>query len=281
MSLCLLFAASLFYINQPSVPMRQDPSVKADVVSSAYYGENVHVVDEFGDWVMVHTDVDSYPGWVPKNSVYKADHKLFVNTPVAMIARAKALVYDRQDTVLGPIAALPFESRVEVVDATHPRWIAVRGVDGTRAYIQRGDLDLDYRLYTLEETIALAHQFIGLPYTWGGRSSFGYDCSGFVQMLYRQMGVYLRRDSKDQASDEMFAAVTKEELQPGDLIFWGFAEDEIKHVGFYLGNDEFIHTSVRENMPWVRKSLLTDPEWLGVRGGQSTYTYRTFRSIKS
>ena len=217
---------------------------------------------------------------MPKNAIYEADHTLLVKTQVATVARPKALVYDRQDTILGPIAALPFESRVEVIDATHPRWVVVRGVDGTRAFIQRGDLNLEPKIYTLEETIALADQFLGLPYTWGGRSSFGYDCSGFVQMLYRQMGIYLRRDSKDQATDEIFVRVAKEDLKPGDLIFWGFARDEIKHVGFYIGNDEFIHTSVRENKPWVRKSLLSDPEWLGVKGGQSTYAYRTFRSLK-
>ncbi|MCH9717001.1 MAG: C40 family peptidase, partial [Gammaproteobacteria bacterium] len=54
---------------------------------------------------------------------------------------------------------------------------------------------------TKDEMIFLSQKFLGCPYTWGGRSSFGFDCSGFVQMLYKEMGICLPRDSGPQAED--------------------------------------------------------------------------------
>jgi Cell wall-associated hydrolases (invasion-associated proteins) len=67
----------------------------------------------------------------------------------------------------------------------------------------------------------LSKRFLELPYTWGGRSSFGYDCSGFVQMLYRQMGIFIPRDAIDQMHWEKFTPIPIEEAQLGDLYFLG------------------------------------------------------------
>jgi hypothetical protein len=59
----------------------------------------------------------------------------------------------------------------------------------------------------LEETLAFSKNFIGLPYTWGGTSSYGVDCSGFVQMLFKEMGVLLPRNSRDQAKSPLLSPV--------------------------------------------------------------------------
>ena len=94
---------------------------------------------------------------------------------------------------------------------------------------------------TLEETLAFSKKFIGLPYTWGGTSSYGFDCSAFVQMLLREMGLLLPRNACDQAQSPLLVPVLGEELQPGDLIFFG--ESRITHVGLYLGGDELHFTA--------------------------------------
>ena len=95
-------------------------------------------------------------------------------------------------------------------------------------------------------------------------------------MLYRQMGIYLPRDSKDQIHWEGFTAIPIDQLLPGDLIFFGLAQDKIRHVGLYLGNNKFIHATVAENAPYIRVSLLSDPEW----NGSGRFVYRAARTLK-
>src|SRR5271156_1794605 len=113
-------------------------------------------------------------------------------------------------------------------------------ISGEKAWIQRGDVDFNPQYKTLEEMIAFSKKFIGLPYSWAGVSSYGFDCSGFVQMLFKEIGLFLPRNSRFQAQCSLFVPVAQEDLQPGDLVFFG--QTRINHVGVYLGNDEFIHS---------------------------------------
>jgi len=77
---------------------------------------------------------------------------------------------------------------------------------------RRGDVSLapsgTPRVWTIPELIALSQRFLGLPYTWGGTSSFGYDCSGFTQMLCRRGGVLIPRDADVQAAWSGMTAVS-------------------------------------------------------------------------
>ncbi len=266
---------AVFCINAPVVDMRQTASNDSSVVSQAYYSEKISILEDAGDWVKINTLIDSYEGWIPKEAMYQV-----LDTPkeLAKVTSVAAHVYGEADTEKGPKLTLPYESLLEVVDKSHGRWIKVRTVDGVERFIQRGDISFDLtKALTVDEMLALSTKFLNRPYTWGGRTSFGYDCSGFVQMLYRQMNILTPRDSKDMIKYEGFKAVTKEELKPGDLIFWGLDANRIRHVGVYLGDDTFIHASSRENKPYIRKSKLTDVEWDGSGKGEAGYAYRTYR----
>jgi hypothetical protein len=278
----ILLNASLavfYYISAPAVYMRMQPSPGAEVVSQGIHSEQVNVIKEADGWTKIETCVDNYPGWI-KSSTICSREKPYANgdTPVAIINRRVAHLYDAQDTIYGPLITLPFESKLEVTDKLNDpksRWIKVSLVDGRDAYVQRGDVKLDNRPLDIEEVVNLCQSFLGLPYTWGGRSGFGYDCSGFVQMLYRQMGINLPRDSKDQIKCKNCKPVSLDNLQTGDLIFFGYSENSPKHVGFYLGDDNFIHATVRENAPYLRISNLNDLEW----SEKGPYTYRTARTV--
>jgi cell wall-associated NlpC family hydrolase len=278
MSLFVLTLSSLFYINQPNAVMREKPCDDSEVVSCAYYSEKVDVLEDSGEWFKIQTAIDKYPGWVKKTAVHITEKELFTSQGqrVAKVTRNAAHLYDRKDTTYGAIHTLPFESRLEVLDSSDVRWVKVLGVDGREGYIQHGDVTFDRKSCTKAEMLALSKQFLHIPYTWGGRSSSGYDCSGYTQMLYRQMGVFLPRDSKDQLAHDGFVETTRDKLVAGDLIFWGLAEDKIRHVGMYLGNDEFIHATVRENQPWIRISVLSAPDWNGEKG----HPFRAFRTPK-
>ncbi|MGI6030492.1 MAG: SH3 domain-containing protein [Eubacteriales bacterium] len=91
-----------------------------------------------------------------------------------------------------------------------------------------------------EEAVALAKQFLGVPYVYGGSSPNGFDCSGLIYYVYKQLGVTLNRSSAAQFSNG--TAVDRDSLLPGDLVFfYNKGTSTIGHVGMYVGNDQFIH----------------------------------------
>ena len=89
---------------------------------------------------------------------------------------------------------------------------------------------------------------MGIPYVWGGRSSFGFDCSGFVQTIFKFCGHILPRDSKDQLNFDKMDSINYKDSKVGDLVFFS-KNDKIEHVGISLGDGTFIHSSgnVKQN----------------------------------
>ena len=89
--------------------------------------------------------------------------------------------------------------------------------------------------------IATAKKYIGVPYVWGGSGPAGFDCSGFVQYVFRQHGITLPRTSKEQYAAGK--SVKKSELKPGDLVFFATDYTTVNHLGIYVGDGQFIHAS--------------------------------------
>ena len=126
--------------------------------------------------------------------------------------------------------------------------------------MQTGDVTLNASRLSTAEMLALSRKFLGLPYTWGGTSSFGYDCSGFTQMLERRRGVNMPRDAQPQAEWSGVAPVERKDLEPGDLLYFGSSEKHITHTGMYLGEGKFINATTHLT-PMVRIDDLNDPYW--------------------
>ncbi len=87
--------------------------------------------------------------------------------------------------------------------------------------------------------VAIANQYLGTPYVWGGTTPSGFDCSGFVQYVYAQAGISIPRVTTGQ--EYAGVDVTGQELQPGDLVFWG-SRGATYHVGMYIGNGQYVHS---------------------------------------
>ncbi|NMC26598.1 MAG: LysM peptidoglycan-binding domain-containing protein [Syntrophomonadaceae bacterium] len=91
------------------------------------------------------------------------------------------------------------------------------------------------------EILQYAARYLHTPYIWGGNSPKGFDCSGFVQYVFRHYGYNLPRTAAAQASAGV--RVTKSDLRPGDLVFFAMHGSGIDHVGIYAGSGRFIHSS--------------------------------------
>jgi len=119
-------------------------------------------------------------------------------------------------------------------------------VDGKVGSITANTLNSSYsaKLHTdkANAIIATAEKYIGVPYKWGGESSTGFDCSGFVQYVFTQNGITLPRVSLDQST--VGTSVNFTNLQAGDLIFFSMENNgTVDHVGIYIGNGQFINAS--------------------------------------
>ncbi|MCX8084081.1 MAG: NlpC/P60 family protein [Calditerrivibrio sp.] len=89
-----------------------------------------------------------------------------------------------------------------------------------------------------EQIINTAMNYLGTPYMRGGNSEDGFDCSGFVQTVFRLNGIELPRTSKEQFAK---GDTIRDELRRGDLVFFKINGKNISHVGIYIGDGKFIH----------------------------------------
>jgi cell wall-associated NlpC family hydrolase len=236
----------------------------ADVVSQAILGSNVAVLELQKDWARVRT-TDQYSGWMRLSDLrQRNDNPYASHGRVVQIASLFANLYRETNvTQHHPVITVPFESRLEVIaegTGDDAAWLQVSLPDGRGAWVQSSDVNPDPKPLTIEESIALAKRFLGLPYLWGGRSSFGYDCSGFTQMLVRSRGVNMPRDADLQAAWQGMEAVERKDLKAGDLLFFGAGPDKITHTAMYIGSGEVIHATTNGH-PVVQISRLDDQPW--------------------
>jgi gamma-D-glutamyl-L-lysine dipeptidyl-peptidase len=247
----------------PVVNMYSAASEDTDVVSQAIYGSNVVQLEEKSGWAKVRTP-DQYSGWVrlvemrPEGQPYAASGKVVqVNSLTANLYREPDVTAHR------PLLTVPFETRLEVIaegKGDSARWLQVRLPNSDSAWIQVGDVNLDPRQLTIPESIVLGQRFLGVTYTWGGRSSLGYDCSGFTQMLVRSRGIIMPRDADLQAGWEGAAPIDRKHLRPGDLLFFGGSPGQITHTGMFIGDGKFIHDTTNGH-PSVQISRLQEQPW--------------------
>ncbi len=257
------FAAALpnAVVLEPVANMYSKPSLDADVVSQAIYGANVAPIEQERGWAHVRTG-DDCTGWMPLASL-RPGPGYAAGGRVAEVRSMFAHIYREPNvTAHAPLLTVPFETRLEVVSEPKERagWASVRLTDGRTGWLQLGDAAFDPPPLTAAETMEFSKRFLGLPYTWGGTSAFGYDCSGFMQMLERRRGVHMPRDAQPQADWDGLKAVERKGLAPGDLLYFGASPKRITHTGMYLGGGKFISSTTYQT-PMIRIDDLDDPHW--------------------
>lgn len=123
------------------------------------------------------------------------------------------------------------EEEQRMIDETM-ELIAVATADVPAYNPSRGAVDI-----TSNAVVAFATNYLGAPYVWGAEGPDTFDCSGFVQYVFAHFGVDLYRVTYDQCNQGAY--VDRSELQPGDLVFFGYGQAD--HVGIYVGNNHYIH----------------------------------------
>jgi cell wall-associated NlpC family hydrolase len=155
-----------------------------------------------------------------------------------------------------------------VLIGQHGDWYAVLMADGRYGWIAKSKVNLlNYEVKAGksgnaewdrgEKIVQDAFKYLGLPYVWGGYSTKGTDCSGFIKAVFAQNGIALPRVARDQA--KLGADVKAADLRPGDRVYFSFKGQYIDHTGLYIGNGYFIHNSITNGR--VAVDRLTANKW--------------------
>ncbi|WP_241498774.1 C40 family peptidase [Fervidobacterium thailandense] len=201
--------------------VRKEPKFRSERIHQLVFGEVVEILEEDrgGDYVFVRDFRIDYSGYVNKNQLLKIDSetytkyvlsKRFVKIKMPFCRTSGAIEY-----------MLPVGSRL-LCDG-----------DGFVLPDGRYFTLLDDPSPEIDGIVELSKKFLGVPYLWGGTSSYGFDCSGFTNRMYDLFNVNLPRDSTKQ---EEFCEKVQEPL-PGDLLFMP------DHVMIYIGEDSVIHAN--------------------------------------
>jgi cell wall-associated NlpC family hydrolase len=200
-----------FEVIEALAPLREAPSADAMLLTQALKGERVTIYDRDAEgWAWGQLNSDGYVGWLPAAALARPGA-----SPTHKVVAIRTFAFP------GPSIKLPpFETPVLGAMVTVLRDDDAFAVTREGWHLPRQHVDAVGRYAS--DFVAVAERFVGTPYLWGGKSSFGIDCSGLVQVSLNAAGIGCPRDSdmqQDGLGRELGPAETKK-LRRGDLIFW-------------------------------------------------------------
>lgn len=226
-------------IRVPKAPVCRQPQEDALLETEVLGGEFVRVYEEAGGWAWCQLETDHYVGYVPNSAITRR-----LNLATSRIVVPRSYVFARPDTKSKPVDTLFLNGQV-TVEETCDGFAQLR--DG--GFVHAPHVSNSRR--RAADFVAVAEQFVGTPYLWGGKSQLGIDCSGLVQLAMQAAGLSCPRDS-----DMMLAEVgrtfsvtpdggTNGGLRRGDLVFW------TGHVGIMVDANRLLHANAGHMLTMV------------------------------
>lgn len=257
-------------INVSCCNLRTTGDYDAGMESQALLGMPAKVT-EGGTWVKIETP-DEYPAWVLKSSlvlVNKQQLDAWNQAPQVVVTSIYGFVYEKPSTSSQHVSDVVASNRLKLLGKSGA-FYNVEYPDGRKGYISVKDAQkvTDWRKAIKQDAnsiIATGMKLNGIPYMWGGMSTKGVDCSGFIRTILYMHDIVIPRNASQQAKKGQHLEIEPDfsNLIPGDLVFFGrkATEDKpahVSHVGMYIGNQKFIHS-----LGWVHVSSFNpaDPEY--------------------
>lgn len=184
----------------------------SELIRNLFIGEELLLIEDRGDGIIAKSKNDGVTGYVPKDSI-------------ELISTVKK----------------PEPKKEDVVKVLNKEEEQKKNAD-KKVVVVKNYKEKSANSAIAETAINSALNKIGSPYVWGSAGDGAYDCSGLVYSVYKnELGINLPRTSRDQSN--YGTSVSKDDLQKGDLVFFDTFGKGVSHVGIYMGEGKFVHSS--------------------------------------
>jgi len=220
------------------VPLRKLPAHTQEMTTELLFGEHFSILENQNEWLKIRCSHDKYEGWIPEGMFIPLSRKEYLlledEDKMYFCGEPTLMVRNEQTGQEFPItlgSRLPFLKKNKFQIGAYPftlhgKSVAVIKPESTK---------------NITET---AYRYLNAPYLWGGRSLFGIDCSGFVQMCFRFNSIALPRDAWQQ--EKKGRRIQKlSSAREADLAFFSNTDGKIVHTGILINKDIIIHASER------------------------------------
>ncbi len=235
-----------FGINlQSIIPLRKESSHTSEMVTQLLFGELFRINERDNGWFQIRQAWDNYEGWVLATQVQLIDEEEYLrllnaDTPVVMDIVQLIGNKSRKTMFAIPLgSSLPgLEGQFFTIKGENFHFEGQVSMTSGVEEIRTPGEKQEFCRNLVEDAMMYLHT----PYLWGGRSPFGVDCSGLIQMVYRLKQIKLLRDASQQASQGEIVMLL-DEAEPSDIAFFDDEEGNINHTGILVDRSRIIHAS--------------------------------------
>jgi len=239
--------------------VRKEPTHRSEMINQLLFGETVETLESKEEWRRIKSQYDSYEGWVTYHMITSIQAGL-ATAPCHFVTTGllNPLTLPKQ------LLNLPMGSSLTgFTEESRLLWDGEHKYHGTYRNVEQP--------FSTDLFWSTVHSWLNAPYLWGGRTFMGVDCSGFTQVVFKILGIALRRDAREQAEQGSRIRELKES-HLGDLAFFQNAEGNITHVGIILNDHKIIHASGK-----VRMDKLTEEGIINVQTKEQTHHLHSMR----
>ena len=242
------------YITLKLVDIHREPSSKSERVTQALHGEPVNILQQQDNWVEISLPHQfDYRGWVKTSALKQVNTAAdWLNLKIVNESNVEVFNLPKKDSSILETLSLGMVVSSQLSES-NGEFTLIKLVNGRTGYIVTKKLQNfsqeNVNNVSSQQILTTAKKLLGRPYLWGGMTTKGVDCSGFIHTVFKVNGIKLHRDADLQyLYDGKKVAPT--ELQVGDLVFFETYKSGPSHIGIYLGNRKFIQAASSEGVSY-------------------------------